>query len=272
MSNYMHKSNHTYINNIPKKYDSNILSSNNINFILQSGNHKKEEEEEKQVINNNTEINSTDKIISFNYSQENPYYHYSHLYTIPNDVKYNLVHTTGNVENDIQIKAYGNEGIKIKSVIDNKDICLKCLKKKKNLNDFCFACKRNYENKKIKDMVQEMFKGQQVETFIKTINIRTFNSPNKTNKNKGSTINLSNIENNINDKNVKNIDDINKNHNIKIFKTNNIKSIEENINEENDDKADKDKIKINENNLNEKRRIKEIMNNFKVKIMLKMKI
>ena len=87
-------------------------------------------------------------------------------------------------------------------------------------------------------MVQEMFKGQQVETFIKTINIRTFNSPNKTNKNIGSIINLSNIENNV-------TEDFNTNHNIKIFKTDNIKSIEENIDEENEDKVDNDKIKIN---------------------------
>ena len=99
MSKYQYKTNYTYINNTPKKYDSNILSSNNINFILNSGNPKKSSEK-KEI--NKKENNSTDKIISFNYSQENPYYHYSHIYTIPNDTKYNLIHASGNIENDLK--------------------------------------------------------------------------------------------------------------------------------------------------------------------------
>ena len=45
-------------------------------------------------------------------------------------------------------------------------------------------------------MVQEMFKGQEIETSFKTINIRTFNSPNKSIKNKNQIINFSSIENN----------------------------------------------------------------------------
>ena len=53
--------NHTNQNIKPKKYDSNILSSNNINFILAPNEHQPLKE--KNIINND-QINPTDKIIT----------------------------------------------------------------------------------------------------------------------------------------------------------------------------------------------------------------
>ena len=154
--------NHTNQNIKPKKYDSNILSSNNINFILAPNEHHTIKE--KNIINND-QINSTDKIISFNYSQSKPYYKYNHIYTIPSDSKFNLIHALGNIENDIKIINENNKEINVKSCVDNRSNCFI----KKNINDFCFSCKRNYENEKIKNMLKEMFKGQEIETFTKTV-------------------------------------------------------------------------------------------------------
>ena len=122
MSNYNYKCNYSdynYSNYNPKKYDSRNLSPNNINFILSPSKQKKTSN--KKMIND-FQNNSDSKIISFNYYQENPHYKYTHVYTIPNDVKYNLTHSIGNIENDIKIKSEKNNEIKVKSIIDNKNI------------------------------------------------------------------------------------------------------------------------------------------------------
>ena len=224
-----------------KKYDSKLLSLNNINFILYPGQDNKHEKIEKE----NKNINKENKII-INYSQENPYYKCTHIYSMPNDIKYNLIHTSGNYNNDINIQSEKSNKIKIKTFIDDNK---KNLYIKKNLNDYCFACKRNYENKKIKNMVQEMFKGQEIETSIKNINIKTFNSSNKVKNN--NIINFSSIESNIQEKKIffnninsingiekveeKNNEIIEDNNNEKIEEKNNEK-IEDNINENIDEK------------------------------------
>jgi len=210
MSNFANHSNN-YINintnSNPKKYDSKNLSSNNINFILLP---KKFQTAKKENIikDNEDEINTTDKIISFNYSQSKPYYKYSHIYTISNDSKYNFTYSLGNIKNDIKIQNEKNNEINIKSCMDNNCGCYI----KKNINDFCFACKRNYENQQIKKMLQDMFQGQEVETFTKSVHIRTFNSPSKNNKfntkKQESIINFSSIKNNIEEENQKKRDDI----------------------------------------------------------------
>ena len=74
-----------------------------------------------------------------------------------------MIHTLGNIENDIKIGNVNNKEINVKSCVDNRCNCFI----KKNINDFCFACKRNYENEKTKNMLKEMFKGQEIETFTK---------------------------------------------------------------------------------------------------------
>ena len=244
MSNFVNiyrNYNHENQNIITKKYDSNILSSNNINFILAS--NKLPIKKEEKIINND-QINSTDKIISFNNSQSKPYYKYNHIYTIPSNSKFNLIHTLGNIENDIKIGNVNNKEINVKSCVDNRCNCFI----KKNINDFCFACKRNYENEKTKIMLKEMFKGQEIETFTKTVHIKTFNSPSKYNKNKtnnkNTIINFSTIKNENNDNNQNNLEN-------KEIDNNNINSNEDNINIIN---------KIDESEEGKKEEEKEIIN------------
>ena len=226
-----------------KKYDSKLLSLNNINFILYPGQDNKKEKIEKE----NKNINKENKII-INYSQENPYYKCTHIYSMPNDIKYNLIHTSGNYNNDINIQSEKSNKIKIKTFIDDNK---KNLYIKKNLNDYCFACKRNYENKKIKNMVQEMFKGQEIETSIKNINIKTFNSPNKVKNN--NIINFSSIESNIQEKkifnnNINSINDIEK-----VDEKNNEIIINDKNNEnKNPEKVEEKNNEINQDNNNEK--------------------
>ena len=54
-------------------------------------------------------------------------------------------------------------------------------------------------------MLKEMFKGQEIEIFTKTVHIKTFNSPNKYNKNKtnnkNTIINFLTIKNDNKDNN-----------------------------------------------------------------------
>ena len=263
MSNYYIKNNSDY-NNIyipkninQKKYDNNFLSENNINFILSTNKHKTKN---KENIMNNIKSDSTSKVISFNYSQSKPYYKYSHIYTIPNDAKFNLTHAIGNIENDIKITNKKNNEINIKSFVDSKNNYYI----KKNINDFCFSCKRNYENKKTENMLKEMFKGQKVETFTKTINIRTFNSPNKPNKNKNIIINFSDIKKDNDDNNK-----INKSHemmrnteNIKkdIYNKKNIEILENKTDINNEEEKELRDIENKEQNSIEEDVIKNIEN------------
>jgi len=42
----------------------------------------------------------------------------------------------------------------------------------------CFSLKQDYENRSYKDLIDQIFKGKEIESFAKNINIRTYNVPN----------------------------------------------------------------------------------------------
>ena len=276
-----------------EKYDSRDLSPHNINFVLKGNqNPNKKSILSLKSPNVNTISKNSNKIISFNYSELNPYSRISQNYSVQNSPKYNLVctsepmknkkilfdHSKGNINNQIFIpftRQYNYSPYNINynrsylknniNNIDNNDNC--------KYNDYCFSCEKYYENKRFKKMLQEMFNGEEMESYVKVINLKTYNSPNQQNRNSSmpnknneiytffennKLINV-NINQNFNRNNIStNLYEnkyTNANTNLKILKNQNIIS---NLNKKGIQKDEKEKISQiskNENLLNKNNNI-----------------
>ena len=138
-------------NNITSKYDSRSLSLENINFIVK-------ESENKSLFSLKCQRfhNYSNKIISFNYMQLNPYSRISQIYSVPNMPKYTLVCTSDPMKtkkffNNSDEKNNINKKIFIPFTRKNNNSphnlsFTKSFLENRNSNDNYYSCKNNKFN------------------------------------------------------------------------------------------------------------------------------
>ena len=223
--------------NKTKKYNTREFSPTNINFVL-DGKPKSDSNDKKTVINN---ANNYKKVICFDYIQEEPYLSISETYSIPNYMNYNLVCSSDFIKNQAiynnnssgQSNSNINITIPIGRVKENNNnsninnphssvIIHSCDDNKKykrqtytynNDNKYksFFSLKQDHENKSYKDLIEEIFKGKEIESFAKNINIKTYNVPNDseqiTQEKTKNRVLLPNINNNNELKNIREFKD-----------------------------------------------------------------